>query len=354
MLGWPQVLQDPQQFVEQQSSARRIQSNQDQSLLDNPNPTPVTWRRKGGGEVFGRVRGRVDLRSLKVAENAINAANRMNGCISVRRDGTRTTQGSAPRMQDPEPMADEPATSSRTVPGQDPVTGRLLPGHQIGRRAKERKDRLRAELYACPSALEGRGLGGLWELQVKAAEKGSAPALSKLWDLIHKYGMEEERASSGIALGERYAGLPDEVGQVLRELDMGIAEVVHRGTVGLPMSDVEQLIFETAQALRAHGPKCVAVTRWRGVLIREIQELREQKGSDDDDEQNRQGTDGVGASRESPTTDANGHTDSTGRADARDDDAAGDEDGTGTVGPAAGGQAQADDSGAGRQPVDAG
>lgn len=166
---------------------------------------------------------------------------------------------------------------------------KLAVGHGPPRKPESPED------VVCPLALVARGMGGLWLDQVKLAKKGNQQALTKVWELLEKYGGDPKKADSD-AVDHRYDGFPDEVADLLRELDMGIADVVHRYELGFCCEDIEILIAETAIAVREGGARCAAVQRWRRVAIEAVCKLKEQKGSDDEQKSGKQGQGEAGAS----------------------------------------------------------
>lgn len=172
----------------------------------------------------------------------------------------------------------------------------FLPGNQaaVGRAQPERPEK--PEDVPCPEGLKARGLEGAWVDLVKQSKKGNHSATSKLVEWSKEFGGDISKADSD-AVDHRYDGFPDEVADLLRELDMGIADVVHRYELGFVCEDIEILIAETAIAVREGGARCAAVQRWRRVAIEAVRKLEEQKGNDDESKSRKQGegTGGVGA-----------------------------------------------------------
>ena len=71
-----------------------------------------------------------------------------------------------------------------------------------------------------------------------------------------------------------YQGLPAPTAELLRQLDLGLSEVIHRGELGLTLDPIEQLIFETAQTVRAGGARSVRVKHLELATVPVLDELR--------------------------------------------------------------------------------
>jgi hypothetical protein len=170
------------------------------------------------------------------------------------------------------------------MPDKDPKTGKLLPGHRltVGRKNPVRPEK--PEDVPCPEGLKARGLAGTWVDLVKQSKKGNYSATSKLIDLAREYG-DDPTSKPGAAVDHRYDGIPDETAALLRELDVGIADTVHRYEIGLPCADIEVLIAETAIAVREGGARSARVVELTKATVPIVQQLRKQKGLNDEQKQ---------------------------------------------------------------------
>lgn len=156
--------------------------------------------------------------------------------------------------------------------------GRFLRGSAPG----PGRGRRRAGLLhiPCPEPLKGHGMSPAWSQLCADAGAGVAGALGRLFEMQEKYApipvvvKPEDRPT----FDSRYDGLPDEAAVLCQELDIGVADCVHRFELGLPCADIEVLLAQTAIAIRDQGCRSSPVSRWAGVLIREVQEHREQTG----------------------------------------------------------------------------
>lgn len=168
-----------------------------------------------------------------------------------------------------------------TTKAKDVVGRPFLPGNQA---AVGRKDPVRPEKpedVPCPEGLKARGLGGTWVDLVKQSKKGNYSASSKLIELAREYG-DDPTSKPGVGVDHRYDGIPDETAALLRELDVGIADTVHRFEIGLPCADIEILIAETAIAVREGGARSARVVELTKATVPIVQALRKRKGSSDE------------------------------------------------------------------------
>lgn len=159
---------------------------------------------------------------------------------------------------------------------QDPDTGKFGPNNRaaVGRRSPGA-----AKDVPCPEGLKARGLESTWLDLVKMSKKGNYSAASKLLDLTREYG-DDPTSKPGAAVDHRYDGIPDETAVLLRELDVGIADTVHRYEIGLPCADIEVLIAETAIAVREGGARSAQVVELTKATVPIVQDIRQRKGSD--------------------------------------------------------------------------
>lgn len=103
----------------------------------------------------------------------------------------------------------------------------------------------------------------------RVARHGDRLAYKEMLDYIERYG-EPEGAVSGD--GSEYDGLPDEVVQILDELDTDAFTLLRRDELKLPVSDIERAALNILHAIREHGANSPQASYWSGIVIREVHE----------------------------------------------------------------------------------
>ncbi len=134
-----------------------------------------------------------------------------------------------------------------------------------------------------PGKMQAAGLSGLWFRLMRLIDKGGpagSTALSKALDMWMRYATPEQQGDmadlGGAKVEERYASLPDEVGVLLRELDVDISRTIERYRRRLPCCDIEVLIAETALAVGKPGTLPSAKSkRLKAVVVEYVREMRE-------------------------------------------------------------------------------
>jgi hypothetical protein len=182
--------------------------------------------------------------------------------------------------------------SPENRPTQGPKSGRFAPGNKLWKRREEKAATAEEEARAlkeeeetmiartpCPTGLVARGLESIWVELVRHAHRGNVSALSRIFKLSEQYGGTPGKADSD-DVDHRYDGIPDETAVLLRELDVGIADTIHRYEIGLPCADIEVLIAETAIAVREGGARSARVVELARETVPIVQKLREQKGAE--------------------------------------------------------------------------
>lgn len=109
------------------------------------------------------------------------------------------------------------------------------------------------------------------------AKEGDRQAMKQLVEWTEKYEGKGNDVNSLDADSEDnacYQGLPAPTAELLRQLDLGLAEVIHRGELGLTLDPIEQLIYETAQTVRAGGARSVKLQRLELATVPVLEELK--------------------------------------------------------------------------------
>lgn len=102
--------------------------------------------------------------------------------------------------------------------------------------------RLRSRI---PQRIRDLGLERTWARLLKKAESGNAAAVKTLLDLLAKYD-ETPKAAPADSLDPRYATMPAESAALAEVLDLDLGVIIYRGDRGLPLSETESLIYESA------------------------------------------------------------------------------------------------------------
>lgn len=157
--------------------------------------------------------------------------------------------------------------------------GEFLPGTRPGPGRPKAKEPEPLDI-PCPEPLKRHGMLAAWQQLCADAATGVPGALNRVIDLTEKYAppLVPSKPADRPTFDSRYDGLPDETAELCQELDIGVADTVHRFELGLPLADIELLLAQTALAIRDQGHQSAEASRWAGVLIREVEVHREQTG----------------------------------------------------------------------------
>ena len=157
------------------------------------------------------------------------------------------------------------------APGaQRPTVHRFGGGNTFA--SKEVKAAARAKkgvsTLVCPAELQG--IKAVWMRLVKQARKGDATAGIKLIELYTKYAIKGPTLPSHLA---KYQGVSPDAAALLHSLDCDLESLVRRYGQGLPCSDVEVLVAESA--LSMVGPRPMGKGAMVDVTVALVQELRD-------------------------------------------------------------------------------
>ena len=146
--------------------------------------------------------------------------------------------------------------------------GQFLPGNtvSIGNKGGGRP----SFSVPCPEGLKAIGMEGLWRRLVKSASGGDKGSLHRIFELTEKHGLDGQ--GGRLEHLKKYGGIRVDAASLLYSLDCDLESLVRRYERGLPCSDVEVLIAESA--LSMVGPRHHAKTVLADRLVAEVQELR--------------------------------------------------------------------------------